>query len=107
MAAGTIIAAYFLLNQGLGNNALLASAIAALVVGAAVTGSTPLAIALMAVPGLFIVERIGAGGGLSVSDAALAAGFGTALLLGKRPFSALCGRSYGSTSSTSSRLCSP
>jgi len=88
MAAGTIVAAYFLLNQGLGNSAVLASAIAALVVGAAVTGSTPLAIALMAVPGLFIVERIGAGGGVSLSDAALAAGFGTALLLGKRPYSA-------------------
>ena len=39
-------------------------------------------------PGLLISQRIGLGGGdLSVSDAALAAAFGTALLLGQRPYS--------------------
>ena len=40
-------------------------------------------------PGLLIAQRVGLGGGdLSVSDAALAAAFGTALLLGQRPYSA-------------------
>lgn len=87
MAAGVVVAAYMLLSQDQGNTVVLAAAIALLVVGAAVTGSTRLAIALMSVPGLFIVERIGGGAGLSVSDAALAAGFGTALLLGNRHYS--------------------
>ena len=86
MAAGVVIAAYLLLSQGQGNTVALAGTISLLVIGAAMTRSTPLAIALIAVPGLFIVERIGGGSGLSVSDAALAAGFGTALLLGNRQY---------------------
>lgn len=87
MAVGTAIAAYLLLSQAQGNTIVLAGAISLLVIGAALTRSTPLAITLMAVPAMFIVERIGGGSGLSVSDAALAAGFGTAVLLGHRPYS--------------------
>lgn len=87
LAGGVVVAATILLSQDQGNTVVLAAAIALLVIGAAVTRSTPLAIALMAVPALFIVERIGAGGALSVSDAALAAGFGTALLLGNHRYS--------------------
>ena len=53
-----------------------------LVVGAALTASKPLAIALMAMPALFIAQRAGFGGGdVSASDVALAAAFGTAVLL--------------------------
>jgi O-antigen ligase len=67
---------------------MTAVAVAALVIGAAVSGSRPLAIALIAMPGLLIVQRVGLGGtDLSVSDVALAAAFGTAVLLAERPFS--------------------
>jgi O-antigen ligase len=66
-----------------------AFALAGLVIGAVLTSSVPLAIALMAMPALFIVQRVGLGGtDLSVSDFALAAAFGCAVLLGKRPYSA-------------------
>ena len=62
------------------------AAIALLVIGAAVTSSKPMAIALMAMPALFVVQRVGLGGSeLSVSDVVLAAAFGTAVLLGTRP----------------------
>ncbi len=88
MAAGVVVAVYVLMSGDQGNTVVLATALAALVVGVAVTRSTPLAIALMAVPALVVVERVGGGGLLSVSDAALAAGFGTAVLMGKRPYSA-------------------
>ena len=68
--------------------AMFAMVVGAFVIAAALTTSTPLAIALFAMPGLLISQRIGLGGGdLSVSDAALAAAFGTALLLGRRPYS--------------------
>lgn len=88
MAVGAMAAVYILLDQGIENGAMTAVAVAALVVGAAVTGSQPLAIALISMPGLLIVQRVGLGGGdLSVSDVALAAAFGTAVLLAKRPFS--------------------
>ena len=63
-------------------------ALAALVVGAVLTLSKPLAIALMAMPALFLAQRAGFGGGdVSVSDVALVAAFGTAVLLGHRPYS--------------------
>ena len=79
MAFGAAVVTYLLLDRGVQNGAMLAVVIAALVVAAALSGSTPLAIALVAVPGLLIPQRIGLGGGdLSVSDAALAAAFGTA-----------------------------
>ena len=62
---------------------MFAIVVGAFVIAAALTTSTPLAIALFAMPGLLIVQRIGLGGGdLSVSDVALAAAFGTAVLLG-------------------------
>lgn len=87
-AFGAVAATYFVLERGAVGGAMLAIAIGALVIAAALTTSTPLAIALFAMPGLLISQRIGlAGGDLSVSDAALAAAFGTALLLGKRPYS--------------------
>ena len=88
MAFGALTAIYLLLEQGVQNGSMLAIVVAAFVVAAALTGSKPLAIALVAMPGLLIPQRIGLGGAdLSVSDVALAAAFGTAVLLGQRPFS--------------------
>ena len=88
LAFGAVTMTYVLLDRGAQGGAMLAIVIAALVVAASLTGSKPLAIALFAVPGLLISQRIGIGGGdLSVSDAALAAAFGSALLLGQRPYS--------------------
>lgn len=87
MAFGAVAATYFVLERGLVGGATLAVVIGGFVVAAALTGSKPLAIALFAMPALLFAERIGFGGGdLSVSDAALAAAFGTALLLGQRPY---------------------
>lgn len=90
MAAAAVGVAYILLEQGVQNAPMMAIALSALVIGAVASGSKPLAIALIATPGLLIVQRIGLGGdnGLSVSDVALAAAFGSALLLGERPYSA-------------------
>lgn len=89
MAAAAVAVAYILLDQGVQNAPMTAFALSALIIAAVLTGSRPLAIALVAVPGLFVVQRVGLGGtGLSVSDFALAAAFGTALLLGERPYSA-------------------
>ena len=88
MAAGTALGAYFLLERGVQNGVLTAAVIGVLVIGAVLSFSRPMAIALMAMPVLFISERLGFGGsGLSASDVALAAAFGTALLLGDRPYS--------------------
>ena len=88
LAAGTVLATYFVLDR-IGEGALVTGiALAALVVGAVLTMSKPLAIALMAMPALFVAQRAGGGGvDVSVSDVALAAAFGTALLLGHRPYS--------------------
>ncbi|GAA4374203.1 O-antigen ligase family protein [Agromyces bauzanensis] len=87
-AAGTVVAIYLLLDRA-GNGALVTGiALAALVVGAVLTMSKPLAIALMAMPALFVAQRAGMGGAdVSASDVALAAAFGTAVLLGHRPYS--------------------
>lgn len=86
-AGGAMIATWFLLRSG-SASPTIAVVIAVLVVGAALTASKPMAIALMATPALFIVERVGFGGtDLTISDAALAAAFGTAVLLAQRPFS--------------------
>jgi O-antigen ligase len=88
LAGGAAAAAYIVLNQGLENATVTAFAVAGLVIGAVLTSSVPLAIALMSMPALFVVQRVGFGGGdLSVSDFALAAAFGCAVLLGKRPYS--------------------
>ncbi len=88
MAFGAVAATYFVLDRGFVGGSTLAIVIGGLAIAAALTTSTPLAIALFAMPGLLVSARIGLGGGdLSVSDAALAAAFGTALLLGHRPFS--------------------
>ena len=88
LAAGAALSAYFVLDRGMQNGVFTAGAIALLVIGAAVTSNKPMAIALMAMPALFIVERVGLGGlELSVSDVVLAAAFGTAVLLGTRPYS--------------------
>ncbi|MGW9631496.1 O-antigen ligase family protein [Agromyces sp. NPDC055520] len=88
LAAGTVVATYLLLERA-GNGALVNGIVlAALVVGAVLTMSKPLAIALMAMPALFVAQRAGIGGAdISASDVALAAAFGTALLLGHRPYS--------------------
>lgn len=88
LAAGAALSAYIVLDQGLQNGVFSAAAIALLVIGASVTQNKPMAIALMAMPALFVVERVGFGGSaLSVSDVVLAAAFGTAVLLGTRPYS--------------------
>lgn len=88
MAAGMVIVVYLLLDRNVPNGAATAAAVAGLIVGVVLTGSKPMAIALMATPALFITQRMGLGaGGLSVSDVALAAGFGTAVLLGDRRYS--------------------
>lgn len=88
LAIGLALGVYLLLDRGVANGVLTAAALGVLVIGAAVTGRVPMAIPLMAVPALFIAQRVGLGGtDLSVSDVALAAAFGTALLLGKRPYS--------------------
>lgn len=88
MAAGTALGAYFLLERGVQNGVLTAAVIGVLVIGTVLSFSKPMAIALMALPVLFIAERLGLGaGGLSASDVALAAAFATALLLGQRPYS--------------------
>ena len=88
LAFGAVAVTYVLLDRGAQGGAMFAIVIAAFVVAASLTGSRPLAIVLFAVPGLLISQRIGIGGGdLSVSDAALAVAFGTALLLGQRPYS--------------------
>lgn len=87
LAFGAVAATYLLLDRGALGGAMFAFVIAAFVVAASLTGSKPLAIVLFSMPGLLISQRIGLGGGLSVSDAALAAAFGTALLLGERPYS--------------------
>ncbi|WP_308492936.1 O-antigen ligase family protein [Microbacterium terrisoli] len=87
-AAGVALAVYFLLVRGLVHDAIPAFVIAGLVIGAALTMRVSMAIPLMATPVLFVVTRLGFGGiDLTVSDAALAAAFGTAVLLGTRPFS--------------------
>lgn len=88
LAAGAAVSVYVILNQGIENGVFSAAAIALLVIGAAVTQNKPMAIALMSMPALFVVERVGLGGlELSVSDVVLAAAFGTAVLLGTRPYS--------------------
>ena len=88
MAAGTALGAYFLLDRGVQNGVLTAAVLGVLVIGTVLSFSRPMAIALMAMPVLFISDRLGFGGsGLSASDVALAAAFGTALLLGNRPYS--------------------
>ncbi len=88
MAVGAVAAVYVVLDQGLENATPLAFALAGLIVGAVLTSSVPLAIALIAMPAMLVVQRVGVGGAdLSVSDFALAAAFGSALLLGRRPYS--------------------
>ena len=88
VAVGAVAATYLILERGTRGGVTLAIVIGALVIAAALTTSIPLAIALFAMPGLLVAERIGLGGSdLSVSDAALAAAFGTAILLGHRPYS--------------------
>lgn len=88
MALGMVTAVYLLLDRGIQNGAIAAAALAFLVVGVVLTFSKPMAMALMAMPVLFVAERVGLGGtDLSASDVALAAAFGTAVLLGHRPYS--------------------
>jgi hypothetical protein len=88
MAAGLFLVVRLLLDSNGSTAVVVAVALAALVVGVVLTTSKPMAIALMATPALFVTQRLGLGGGdISVSDVALAAGFGTAVLLGNRDYS--------------------
>ncbi|WP_164233000.1 O-antigen ligase family protein [Microbacterium hydrocarbonoxydans] len=87
-AGGVAAGGYLLLDRGVANGIVTAAAIGALLVGAVLSSSKPMAIALMATPALFVVERVGLGGGdLTASDVALAAAFGSAVLLGDRDLS--------------------
>lgn len=87
-AAGVAFAVYLLLDRAVPNGAVAAAAVACLTIGAVATAAEPLAIALMATPALLITERLGVGGvDLTVSDVALAAALGAALLLGKHDYS--------------------
>lgn len=88
MAAGAALGVFLLLDRGISNGVVTAAVIGLLVIGVVLTGSAPMAIPLLSMPALFVVERVGFGAGdLTASDVALAAAFGTAVLLGKRPLS--------------------
>jgi hypothetical protein len=88
MAAGAAVAVYILLGQRSPQSLPTALALAGLVIAATLTPRVPLAIALVATPALFVITRAGLGGtDLSVSDVALAAAFGTVMLLGDKRFS--------------------
>ncbi|WP_309064571.1 O-antigen ligase family protein [Microbacterium sp.] len=87
-AAGVAIGAYLLLDRGITNGAVTAAAIGVLTIGAVLSSAKPMAIPLLATPALFITERVGLGAGdLTVSDAALAAAFASAVFLGDREIS--------------------
>ncbi|WP_259607365.1 MULTISPECIES: O-antigen ligase family protein [Microbacterium] len=87
-AGGVAAGAYLLLDRGIANGAVTAAAIGVLLIGLVLTGAQPMAIPLIATPALFVVERMGLGGGdLTVSDAALAAACATAVFLGDRDLS--------------------
>ena len=89
LAAGTALGVYLLLDRGISNGVTTAAVIGVLVIGLVLTENVPMAIPLLAMPALFVVERVGFGAGdLTASDVALAAAFATAVLLGKRPYSA-------------------
>lgn len=88
LASGAGLAVYFILERGIGDSVIAAIALAVLVVGASLTRNVSMAIPLMVTPLLFVTSRVGVGAGeLSVSDVALAAAFGAAVLLGDRPYS--------------------
>lgn len=88
LALGAGAAVYLVLDNAGSHGLFTAIALVVLVIGAIATYSEPMAMALAAMPLLFVMQRVGFGGtDLSVSDAALAAAFGTALLLGQRPYS--------------------
>lgn len=88
MAGGVFVAVRLLLDAKGANGVAMAVAISALVVGVVLTSSKPMAIALIATPALFVTQRLDiAAAGIAVSDVALAAGLGTAVLLGQRDYS--------------------
>ncbi|WP_426323431.1 O-antigen ligase family protein [Microbacterium sp. E-13] len=88
LASGAALSSYLILDRGLRNGVISAVLIGMLVIGAALMPRIPLAIALLATPGLIVVQRVGLGGtDLTVSDVALAAAFGSALLFGTYPLS--------------------
>ncbi|WP_309127658.1 O-antigen ligase family protein [Microbacterium sp.] len=87
-ACGVVFAVYLLLDRGVPNGAVTASVIACLAIGVVLTTAEPLAIVLMATPALLVTERLGVGSvDLTVSDAALAAALGAAVLLGRHDYS--------------------
>ena len=88
-ALGVAFAVYLLLDRSVPNGGVAAAVVAFLAVGAVLTSAEPLAIALMATPAVLVTERLGLGGvDLTVSDVALAAALGSAILLGKHDYSA-------------------
>jgi hypothetical protein len=88
LAAGAALSSYLILDRGFRNGVISAVIIGLLVIGAALMPRVPLAIALLATPGLIVVQRVGLGGtDLTVSDVALAAAFGSAVLFGTYPLS--------------------
>ena len=88
MAAGAALVVFLILDRARPYALTLAVAVGVLVIGLVLTGTRPLAILLLAMPALLVSLRVGLGGGdLTVSDAALAAAFAVAVLLGERPYS--------------------
>ncbi|MGN6219641.1 MAG: O-antigen ligase family protein [Microbacterium sp.] len=88
LASGAALSTYLILDRGMRNGVISAVLIGLLVIGVALMPRLPLAIALLATPGLIVVQRVGLGGtDLTVSDVALAAAFGSAALFGTYPLS--------------------
>jgi O-antigen ligase len=88
LASGAALSTYLILDRGFRNGVISAVLIGLLVIGAALMPRLPLAIALLATPGFIVVQRVGLGGtDLTVSDVALAAAFGSAVLFGTYPLS--------------------
>ena len=87
-AGGAVVAVYLGLWRGMINDTPTAIGLALFVIAAALMPRVPLAIVLLAMPALFVVTRVAAGGtSLTLSDAMLAAAFGAAVLFGARPYS--------------------
>jgi O-antigen ligase len=88
LAFGAALSSYLVLDRGLRDGVISAVIIGLLVIGVSLMPRLPLAIALLATPGLIVVQRVGLGGtDLTVSDVALAAAFGSAVLFGTYPLS--------------------
>lgn len=91
LAAGVALAAFLATLVGLGvtlpqhATVALVAAVGIFLVGA--TAFAPMAVPVLAMPLLVVVQRVGGGGLLSLSDFTLFAAFWVCVVLGHRPFS--------------------